>query len=698
MKAIYFIIFISMIVLAQENIDQNNQDNGKIYRLEKIVTQASMSELPLEEQSKSISIISEKQILQNVSTGGIQSLLEEVPGLAYSRSGGINGQMSVRGMNSNDSRSVVLLDGVRIKGRNTLEFNTFDPNSIENIEVIRGPASSLWGSDAMNGIINLRSRRFYGDIHTPFSLMPKIRALDFASVNSYVGGRAEIVGGGDGWDILIGGNAKGGKDYLTPIGIAKNSSFQTYGGDFNIGYTNSKSMRFYAQGRYENVISRRAGGLGAAPGYPYTNIREDPLTEYYLRIGLEGYDFSFADKLESYLYVRKYDTDIYNDITGTLQPVINSYILGGRFIADKKMGSHSVAYGIDFYTELGPQVKVYKPQKAIPKNVIKTLYRPSTFTDIGIFVKDDWIVMESWIFSASVRGDYVLTTISKEPHFSTEVPQISKILDENGFINDGALTGALGSVYFFNEFFSNAINLSHNFRVSGAGSRMNSSVAGNLALETIPNPALKPEYSDTAEISFRAHSLNHWVSLTGYFTYYTDLITTTTTQLGTPNRYENIGKVYIAGAELGGRHMFLDNHLQFSYSLTYTYGQDVTHNRPYKYIAPLYGRISLEYNASNWFFKIVERAYLGKSKSRIDPAQERPTKSYAMSDIYIGWDLERFSESFKDMQVIIGVENLFNAVGRNPVTIENLKYPNDLVGNPLVEPGRNFILKYAYKY
>ncbi|PAF48606.1 hypothetical protein BKH46_01295 [Helicobacter sp. 12S02634-8] len=683
---------------AQETSSDNENTQKQAYSLEKIVTQASMSELPLEEQSKSISVISQKQILQNISTGGIQSLLESVPGLAYSRSGGINGQMSVRGMNSNDSRSVVLLDGVRIRGRNTLEFNTFDPNSLESIEVIRGPASSLWGSDAMNGIINLRSRRFYGDIHAPFSLDAKIRALDFASVNSYVGGRLELVGGGDGWDILIGANAKGGKDYVTPIGIAKNSSFQTYGGDFNIGYTHTNSVRFYAQGRYENIISRRAGGLGAAPGYPYTNMREDPLTETYLRLGAEAYDMGFADKLDSYVYVRKYDTNIYNDVSGTLQPVINSYIVGGRVAADKKLGTHSLAYGADFYTEISPQVKVYKPQRATASNVIKTLYRPSTFTDIGVFIKDDWTALESWILSGSIRGDYVLTTIAKHPHFSTETAVVSKILDANSTINNGALTGALGSVYFFNELFSNAINLSHNFRVASAGARMNSSVAGSLGLETIPNPTLKPEYSDTAEISFRMHNPNHWVALTGYFTYYTDLITTTTTQAGNANRYENIGQVYIAGAELEGKHLFLDSRLQLSYSATYTYGQDVTHNRPYKYIAPLYGRVSVEYYARNWFFRFVERAYLGKFKGRIDPAQERPTKSYAMSDIYIGWGLDSLSANLKNMQVIVGVENLFNAIGRNPTTVESLKYPNDLVGNPLVEPGRNLVLKYAYKY
>ncbi|PAF42388.1 hypothetical protein BJI48_07155 [Helicobacter sp. 11S02596-1] len=683
-------------MLAQEVLPQGTSV-PETYQLQKIVTQSSMSELPLEEQSKSISVIPQEEILQNVSTGGIQSLLEQTPGVLYSRSGGINGQLSVRGMNSNDTRSIVLLDGVRVSGRNTLEFNTFDPNSLESIEVLRGPASSLWGSDAMNGVINLRTRRFRGDIHQSFSLTPKIRAVDFASVNKYVGGRAELIGGGNGWDILVGGNIKTAQDYTTPIGVAKNSAFDVYGGDFNIGYTNAHSTRFYTQGRYTHVVSRRAGGLGAAPGYPVKITREDPIVEKYLRVGIESFELGFADKLDGYLYVRKYDTDIYSNPAGTLQPVINSYIFGGRLAGDKRIKAHSLVYGVDFYSSLNPQVKVYKPQKAIAQNVIKTLYRPSVTTDMGLFIKDDWNVFDPWVLSASVRGDYVLTLIKKHPHFSTETPEASRLLDENSVIHNGALTGALGSVFFFSENFSNAINLSHNFRVPSAGARMNSSPAGDLRLEVIPNPTLKPEYSDTIEVSFRAHNPNHWVSLTGFFTYYTDLITTKTTQAGVHNQYVNIGEVYIAGAELEGRHMFLDT-LHLDYAATYTYAQDVTNKRPYRYIAPLYGRVSLQYDLKGWFFRFVERAYLGKFKARIDPTQERPTKSYAMSDVYIGWDLESLSKDFKHMQVVMGVENAFDVVGRNPATVEDLKYPNDLVSNPLVEPGRNFVLKYAYQY
>ncbi|WP_186302464.1 TonB-dependent receptor plug domain-containing protein, partial [Campylobacter coli] len=99
--------------------------------------------------------------------------------IMYSRSGGVGGQLSVRGMNSNNSRSIIAIDGVRVTGRSTLELNMIDPNSLEGIEVIRGSASSLYGSNAINGVINFKTRRYEGDVNQPFKMDAKIRALEF---------------------------------------------------------------------------------------------------------------------------------------------------------------------------------------------------------------------------------------------------------------------------------------------------------------------------------------------------------------------------------------------------------------------------------------------------------------------------------------------------------------------------------------
>lgn len=683
-------------------------------KLEKSVVKAQviMSELPIELQSKQISVVEKKDLLQK-SNGNIQSVLESVPGILYSRSGGINGQITFRGQNSNSSRSIVMIDGVRYSGRNTLELNTLDPYAFESIEIIRGPASSLWGSDAMNGVVNFRSRTsLYNTQSDTFAATARIRALEYGSVNNLFGGRAEVLGGGGGWDMLIGVSAKTAQDYTTPIKEngsykAKNSSFNYLGVDFNIGYTKD-STRYYTQGRYTRVESHRAGGLGAAPGSSYGILMsENPISEYYLRVGMKKSQLSFAESMESYLYYRHWDTDIYNNRTAfnganIHQQVYNNNYFGGRLVFNSRINKHYLTYGAEFESSYSPtQVR----QNNLIANVSNTTNRPSSNTDIALFIKDDFSATPSWYLSASLRGDYILTTISKtkssmEQSGSGQAnTENSRLLDENSVIHSGAITGSLGSVYFLNDYISNVINVSHNFKNPSAGERMQATPSGSSTL-TIANPLIKPEYSQSAEFGFRFQSDNHYASLIGFFTHYTDMLALSSYQnatVATNNlyRYENIGKAMITGVEIEGKHSFFDDTLILSYVGSYNYGENLTDNKPIAYLAPLYGQVSLSLQFNKWYVNLTQRGY--GAKTRIDPKEERATQAYTMTDLYLGLKLGGFSTKLQDMELLIGANNLFNQVGRNPVTVQSINHQIALT-NPLVEPGRNVFVKYIWNY
>lgn len=684
-------------------------------KLEKSVVKAQMimSELPIELQSKQISVVEKKDLLQK-SNGNIQSILESVPGILYSRSGGINGQITFRGQNSNSSRSIVMIDGVRYSGRNTLELNTLDPYAFESIEIIRGPASSLWGSDAMNGVVNFRSRTSsYNTQSDTFAATARIRALEYGSVNNLFGGRAEVLGGGGGWDMLIGVSSKTAQDYTTPIKEngsykAKNSSFNYLGVDFNIGYTKD-STRYYTQGRYTRVESHRAGGLDAAPGSSYGILMsEDPISEYYLRVGMKKSQLSFAESMESYLYYRHWDTDIYNNRTAfnganIHQQVYNNNYFGGRLVFNSRINKHYLTYGAEFESSYSPtQVR----QNNLIANVSNTTNRPSSNTDIALFIKDDFSATPSWYLSASLRGDYILTTISKTKSSMEQsgaadplMQENSRLLDENSVIHSGAITGSLGSVYFLNDYISNVINVSHNFKNPSAGERMQATPSGSSTL-TIANPLIKPEYSQSAEFGFRFQSDNHYASLIGFFTHYTDMLALSSYQnatVATNNlyRYENIGKAMITGVEIEGKHSFFDDTLILSYVGSYNYGENLTDNKPIAYLAPLYGQVSLSLQFNKWYVNLTQRGY--GAKTRIDPKEERATQAYTMTDLYLGLKLGGFSTKLQDMELLIGANNLFNQVGRNPVTVQSINHQIALT-NPLVEPGRNVFVKYIWNY
>ncbi len=612
-----------------------------------------------------------------------------------------------------------MIDGVRFAGRSTLEFNTLDPYAFESVEVIRGPASSLWGSDAMNGVINFRSRTSNYNIGgQTFKATARIRALEYNSVNNYFGTRGEVLGGGKGWDMLIGVGGGIAKSYETPIiengsNKAHNSEFNRVNVDFNIGYTTKNSTRFYTQGRYTRVESHRAGGLGAAPGSSYgIYMSENPISEYYLRIGASAKDLSFAKSMDAYLYYRHWDTDIWNNRVrfnnaNIHQKVYDNSYFGGRLVFNSELGSrNSLTYGAEFLSSISPtQVQQFN----LVNGAVNTTNRPSTNTDFALFLKDDFKAFDSWFLSAALRADYVLTTISKT-RSSTENAQIAsgnsvaiesaRLLDDNGVIHSGAVTGSIGSVWFITDYISNVINLSHNFKDAGSGTRMSSTPSGSSTLTTA-NPLIKPEYSQTAEFGFRFQSDNHFASLIGFFTNYIDMLALSSYQNATINtgnplyRYENIGRAYITGVELEGRHSFLENMISISYSGAYNYGQNLTDNKPIAYLAPLYGQITLGLNIRYWYFNFTERGY--GAKTRIDSSEERSTKAYAMSYFYVGLKLDAMTQRFKDMEFILGVSNLFNQIGRNPVTVENINRAL-AISNPLVEPGRSVVMKFVWKY
>ncbi len=82
-----------------------------------------------------------------------------MPGVQLTNEGDNRKGVSIRGLDS--SYTLILVDGKRVNSRNAVfRHNDFDLNwipvdSIERIEVVRGPMSSLYGSDALGGVVNI---------------------------------------------------------------------------------------------------------------------------------------------------------------------------------------------------------------------------------------------------------------------------------------------------------------------------------------------------------------------------------------------------------------------------------------------------------------------------------------------------------------------------------------------------------------
>ncbi|MGB4270270.1 MAG: TonB-dependent receptor [Spirochaetota bacterium] len=113
-------------------------------------------------QSSSVSIITSKDIEQ----GGyrfVSDVLQTVPGLSIVQNSTLGGTASVFIRGAKTGNAVVLIDGVKVLDPSTIErtfdFGTLTTDSIERIEIIKGPQSALYGSDATGGIINIVTKR-----------------------------------------------------------------------------------------------------------------------------------------------------------------------------------------------------------------------------------------------------------------------------------------------------------------------------------------------------------------------------------------------------------------------------------------------------------------------------------------------------------------------------------------------------------
>lgn len=118
---------------------------------------------PLEDVPSSITVITEKKIKEKQYTQVLNLLREEV-GLEVVQSGPLGTSTSVFLRGAGSSSTLVLVDGVQVNSNTLGSFNFADltVDNIEKIEILRGPQSTLWGSDAVGGVINIITKRGKG--------------------------------------------------------------------------------------------------------------------------------------------------------------------------------------------------------------------------------------------------------------------------------------------------------------------------------------------------------------------------------------------------------------------------------------------------------------------------------------------------------------------------------------------------------
>ena len=189
--------------------------------LDEVKVTAGRVEQELMDVNMSVSVITQEEIRRS-SARNVGELLEDIPGVRINNDGG-QGMKRIKIRGEDAFRTLVMIDGQKVSEHKSMSGSPMliDPSMIERIEVIKGPASVLYGSDAIGGAINIITKKG-GTKPTEGEVS--------AGMNTSASGKnasGSIYGGIDGWKYRLSASIEDNDNLKTPKGEMENTYFTT---------------------------------------------------------------------------------------------------------------------------------------------------------------------------------------------------------------------------------------------------------------------------------------------------------------------------------------------------------------------------------------------------------------------------------------------------------------------------------------
>jgi vitamin B12 transporter len=238
---------------AEEQVEQGDYCLCNGVRVDTdIVVTANGTATPRKETGQAITVI-DRNALETEQSVSITEILRKVPSVTFASNGGIGAQTSVFIRGGESAHTLVLIDGVRINDPSSpnaaFDFGALLTGNIDQVEVLRGPNSVIWGSQAMGGVISIRNAEPGRDL--AINALAEYGSFDTAQARANVSGRTGIfsgsIGGGyfrtGGISALRAGTERDGYENYSANGKLKVVFSDAIGLDLR-GYYNNGTVEF----------------------------------------------------------------------------------------------------------------------------------------------------------------------------------------------------------------------------------------------------------------------------------------------------------------------------------------------------------------------------------------------------------------------------------------------------------------------
>ncbi len=691
-----------------------------VINLQEVVLSANKSEEKYRDLPVRIDIIPARQI-QLSNPQSTADLMQQNGTVFVQQSQLGGGSVVLRGMETN--RVLMVVDGVRMnnaiyRAGHIQNIITIDPNTLSRVEVVHGPGSVIYGSDAMGGVMHFYTKNpvlsTNGKVYSSGNAMLRYSSAANEFSQSYsvnIGGKkiAALLGGstksigdlregskrdskyGDWGKRLYYAERIDGKDVMTTNSdpfVQKGSGYsqydlfgkvlfkptEHYAMTLNLQYSNSGNIP-----RYDRLTEMSGATLKYAEWYygPQTRMLISLKNEWSKPAKL--YDNAIVTAAYQNISEDRISRGFGKSKTKHQEETVNVLSLNADFM--KKIFSKSeLRYGLEGILNL-------VDSKAYNKNINTgdVTYDAATrypdggdnMKNIAAYATNNWEISPKLIFSQGIRFNY----IALKAKYTQEMMDLIKFpFDATMKQDNTAVNGSLGLVYMPGNGWRITTNLSTGFRAPNIDdlTKLNDSNSSDQLI-IVPNPELKPETAYNAEVTL-GKTFGDFLQfeVTGYYTLLANAFVTQPFlyngqdsivfdgTLSAVQAMQNVDKASIYGFEANTLAQITKS-LSLRSTLTYTYGHVKTEDVPLDHIPPMFGLTSFKLELSKFTGEFYARYNAWKHIKDYSPSGE-DNEAYATVDGMPSWftlNLRAGYQFNRNISLQAGLENILDKHYRN---------------------------------